>query len=222
MQVIVTTDPAAAALEAALWMASQLRNAVRRRGAASVAISGGRTPAAMFDALGGMDVDWDAVTVFQVDERVAPDGDAARNAVLLESLPVPRSRRVAMPVTARDLPAAAARYAAGLPDRFDVVHLGLGDDGHTASWPPGDPVVDQSAAVAMSAEYRGHVRMTLTPDVVNAARHRLVLATGADKADPVQRWLLGDPSLPVQRVHRTDTVVVLDEAAAARLPAPSR
>jgi 6-phosphogluconolactonase/glucosamine-6-phosphate isomerase/deaminase len=158
--------------------------------------------------------------VFQVDERVAPDGDPARNAALLDLLPVAASRRKAMPVTARDLRAAARRYAAALPDRFDVVHLGLGDDGHTASWPPNDPVVDSGDPVALCSEYRGYVRMTLTPGVVNAARHRLVLATGTDKAHPVERWLLGDRSVPVQHVHRTATVLVLDQAAAARLPSP--
>lgn len=222
MQVSVAPDSATAAAVAAAWVARQLRNAVQRRGVAAIAVSGGRTPAAMFEALAAMDVPWARVTVFQVDERVAPDGDPARNAALLELLPVARGRRRPMPVTARDLRSATRRYAASLPARLDVVHLGLGDDGHTASWPPGDPVVDSADSVALCGEYRGHVRMTLTPAAVNAARHRLVLATGADKADPVRRWLLGDHSLPVQRVHRTDTVLVLDQAAAARLPSPAR
>lgn len=222
MQVSVAPDSATAAAEAAAWIAGQLRNAVHRRGAASIAVSGGRTPATMFGVLSGLDVPWQHVTVYQVDERVAPDGDPARNAALLDLLPVAALRRKAMPVTARDLPAAVRRYAASLPARFDVVHLGLGDDGHTASWPPNDSVVRVTDPVALSGEYRGHVRMTLTPAVVNAARHRLVLATGADKAVPVERWLLGDASLPVQHVHRTDTVLVLDREAAARLPSPPR
>jgi 6-phosphogluconolactonase/glucosamine-6-phosphate isomerase/deaminase len=105
-----------------------------------------------------------------------------------------------------------------LPDRFDVVHLGVGDDGHTASWPPGDPVADSDEPVSLSGQYNGFVRMTLTPRVVNAARHRLVLATGEAKASPISQWLLGDASLPIQRVRRTETVVVLDRAAAALLP----
>jgi 6-phosphogluconolactonase len=221
MQLRVAPDPAAAAVDAARWMARQLRNAVRRRAVATMAVSGGRTPAAMFAALAEMDVPWDRVTVFQVDERVAPDGDPARNAALLRLLPVAASHRREMPVTSRDLAAAARRYAAGLPDRFDVVHLGLGDDGHTASWPPDDPVVQSTTEVAMSEEYRGHIRMTLTPAVVNRARHRLVVVTGADKALPVRKWLLGDHSLPVQHIRRTDTVVVLDATSAALLPSPS-
>ncbi len=208
-------------MAAADWLARRLRDAVRRRGAASVAFSGGRTPAAMFAALVELDVPWHDLTVFQVDERVAPDGDDARNAPLLDMLPVRAAQVRLMPVTARHLGAAAGRYAARLPESFDVVHLGLGDDGHTASWPPGDSVVDSTAAVALSAEYRGHVRMTLTPHVVNGARARLVLATGPDKAVPVRDWLLHRASLPVERVRRTGTVVVLDASAAALLPLPA-
>ena len=219
MDVRIAPDAAAAAEAAADWLARRLRDAVRRRGAASLAVSGGSTPAAMFRAVAGMPVPWEHVAVWQVDERVAPDGDPARNAALLELLP-PAARVRPMPVTVRDLRAGARRYAAALPDRFDVVHLGLGDDGHTASWPPGDPVVDSDAPVALSAEYRGHVRMTLTPAVVNASRSRLVLAAGADKAGPVAAWLLHRASLPVERVRRTGTVVVLDAAAAAALPLP--
>lgn len=221
MDLRIASDATGAAAEAADWTAYQLRGAVRRRGVATLAASGGSTPAAMFAALATMDVPWDSVTVFQVDERVAPDGDPARNIGLLDVLP--RAVTVhAMPVGAADLTAACARYAALLPARLDVVHLGIGDDGHTASWPPGDAVVTAAGPVALSGTYRGHVRMTLTPSVVNAARHRLVLAAGADKAVPVERWLLGDESVPVHHVRRSDTVVVIDLAAAARLPGTPR
>ncbi|HSB86846.1 MAG TPA: 6-phosphogluconolactonase, partial [Ilumatobacteraceae bacterium] len=113
---------------------------------------------------------------------------------------------------------AAQRYATDLPDRLDVVHLGIGDDGHTASWPPGDPVIEASDRVALSGEYKGRVRMTLTVPAVNAARHRLVLATGTSKAPVVERWLLDDRRLPIDRVRRANTTVILDAAAAARLP----
>ncbi len=217
MDVRVTADAAAAAVEAAGWTAHQLRGAVQRRGAATIAVSGGTTPAAMFRELAMLEVPWECVTVYQVDERVAPDGDAARNAALLDLFPA-AARVLPMPVTDDDLHAAAARYAAALPSRLDVVHLGLGDDGHTASWPPGDRVVDDEALVALSGTYRGHVRMTLTPVAVNAARHRLVLAAGSDKAAPLEGWLLGSTALPVRRVRNSDTIVVVDVAAAARLP----
>jgi 6-phosphogluconolactonase/glucosamine-6-phosphate isomerase/deaminase len=127
-----------------------------------------------------------------------------------------------MAVTARDLEAAADAYGALLPDKLDVVHLGLGDDGHTASWPPGDPVIEATGKVALSAEYKGRRRMTLTVSAVNAARHRVVLATGSAKAPVIERWLLHDHGLPVDRVSRTNTLVVLDSAAAARLPYQAR
>lgn len=218
MDITVAPDPQAAAGEAAAWVARQLRNAVSRRGAASVAFSGGPTPVLMLAALAALPVPWEATTVFQVDERVAPDGDPDRNAALLDVLRPLRPTVRLMPVTTRDLGAARRRYAALLPDRLDVVHLGLGDDGHTASWPPGDPVIDDRRTVAMSGEYKGRMRMTLTVAAVNAARHRLVLVTGPAKAAIIERWLLHDHALPVDRVSRTNTLVVLDTRAAARLP----
>jgi 6-phosphogluconolactonase len=225
VDIVVAPDSHAAALEAASWMARQLRNAVARRGVATVAFSGGSTPALMLDALAGLQVPWDATTVFQVDERVAPDGDPDRNSPLLDVLrllrPTPPAIHL-MPVLATDLDSASALYAALLPDRIDVVHLGLGDDGHTASWPPGDPVIDAAGSVAMSGEYKGRVRMTLTVPTVNAARHRMVLATGSSKAGIVERWMLHDPSLPVNRVRRTNAHVVLDAQAAARVPYQAR
>ena len=222
MDLRVAPDAAGAAAEAASWTAHHLRNAVLRRGSATLAVSGGMTPVAMFVALATMEVPWDNLTVFQVDERVAPDGDAARNAPLLDLFPVDESHRRLMPVTDADLRAAADRYAGELPERFDMVHLGLGDDGHTASWPPGDGVVDSTVSVALCGLYRGHVRMTLTPVVVNAARHRVVLAAGSDKAAALERWLLGDLDVPAQHLRRSDTVVVVDQAAAVRLPGPHR
>lgn len=221
MDIHVAPDAQTAAVDAAEWMSRQLRNAVRRRGAASFAVSGGSTSVLMFADLARRDVPWANVTVWQVDERLAADGDLARNAGLLEALPLRRAQVHLMPVTARQLSSAMRRYAAGLPDRFDVVHLGMGDDGHTASWPPGDAVLAAVDPVALCGLYNGFVRMTLTPPVVNAARHRLVLAPGTAKAAPMRRWLLEDRALPIQRVRRTNTVVVIDTAAAAQLPAAS-
>lgn len=217
MHIRVAADPPTAAATAAALIARRIRAAAALRERVGFAVSGGSTPALMFAALAGMSVPWTQLDVYQVDERVAPDGDPARNLGLLEAFAERGARVVAMAVSAVDVRRAAARYASRLPDWLDVVHLGVGDDGHTASWPPGDPVVDAPTLVAVSGRYRGHVRMTITPAVVNRARSRVVLATGADKAAPIERWLLGDPGVPVQRVRRTGTTIVLDEAAAALL-----
>jgi len=220
VEIVVGTDAPDAAAGAAAWLARRIRSAVRLRGSVHVAFSGGTTPGLMVAALAAMDLPWGTVHAWQVDERVAPDGDPDRNSGLVGDLPVPRGNVHLMAVGASNLGAAAARYAAELPPVLDIVHLGLGDDGHTASWPPGDPVVDDRARVGLSGEYRGRVRMTLTPAAVNAARARLVLATGPGKAGVVERWLLGDPALPIQRVRRTGTTVVLDAAAAGRVVTP--
>lgn len=221
MNITVAVDDIGAAEWAARFIARRLTGAVRRRGRASLAVSGGVTPAVMFDHLVGLGVDWSQIDLFQVDERLAPDGSVDRNATQLMAHLVDPLRLSArsvhlMPVGAARARAAATRYAERLAavGRLDVVHLGIGDDGHTASWPPGDPVADSTASVAFSQQYRGTVRMTLTPPVVNGARCRVVLATGATKAWAVQQWLLGDRALPIQRVHRSGTELVLDHAAA--------
>lgn len=203
-------------VDAATWLARRLRDAVRRRGRAALAASGGSTAPPLFDALVELDVPWDRVEIWQVDERVAPDGHHDRNAIQLEVFPTAVHP---MPVTATDLEAAAVGYAEGLPERFDVVHLGLGDDGHTASWPPGDPVVDCDEPCAVVGEFNGYRRMTLTPPVVNAARSRLMLTHGSAKAPLLRRWIARDLLLPVARVRRTDTWTFIDPAAGSELPA---
>ena len=211
MDLRVSDEPA---VMAAKTIARRLRDAHRRRGAASLALSGGGTAPAMIEAMLVERLAWEALTVWQVDERVAPDGDADRNALQLERLPC---RVRLMPVTAVDLRAAAARYARSLPERFDVVHLGVGDDGHTASWPPGNrDVLVTDRLVEIVPPFNGRARMTLTPRVVNTARARVVLATGAAKRAVIARWLGGDGSLPIGTVRRTATTVVLDPAAAPR------
>lgn len=212
MDIRVSEDPADAA---AAWMAGRLRDAVRRRGHASVAVSGGSTAPPMFAALVDLEVPWERIVIWQVDERVAADGSSDRNAIQLASFP---GEVRLMPVTSPDLRAAARDYAQHLPDRFDVVHLGLGDDGHTASWPPGDEVIDSRRNVEVTREFNGRIRMTLTPGAVNAARSRLMLAVGIAKAAAVEGWLLRDASLPVVRVRQSGTIVFLDPEAASRLP----
>jgi 6-phosphogluconolactonase/glucosamine-6-phosphate isomerase/deaminase len=213
MRIVVSDDPAADAAAAILrW----LRGAVRHRGGASLAVSGGSTAPPMIAVIASALREQPdlaaALTVWQVDERVAPDGDAARNAGQLGDLPC--AVRL-MPVTSVDLRAAARRYASSMPERFDVVHLGIGDDGHTASWPPGEPGIALSnRLVEVTGTFNGWRRMTLTPHPVNTARARLVLAGGASKRPVVERWLRGDPVLPISHVRRVGTTVMLDELAA--------
>lgn len=174
-------------------------------------------------------VDWERVTIWQVDERVVPDGHADRNANQLWFVPAATEL---MPVTGDDLAGATLRYAERLPERFDAVHLGLGDDGHTASWPPRPhhdaDVPHRGGGVAMVGDFNGHGRMTLTAGPVNAARSRLLLVTGAAKAGVVRRWLDRDAALPASTVRRSRTTLFLDPAAAALVgeldgePAPRR
>lgn len=214
MDVQIVASPAAVAGFTAVRIAARLRAAVAARQRASIGFSGGNTPRPMISVLAGLDVPWARVDVFQVDERVAPDGDPARNASVLDALPVDPERIHLMDVTAADLEAACRRYARRLPGRFDVIHLGLGDDGHTASWPPGDSVIDRTEAVAVSGVFNGRMRMTLTPPAVNAARWRVVQVVGPSKADALRRWLDGDDALPISAVRRTGTLIVADPAAA--------
>ncbi len=212
MELRVSNDPAVAA---ATWLGPRLQDAVRDRGVATLAVSGGDSAPPMFEALLQLDVPWESVTIWQVDERVAPDGDPSRNALQLAGFPCTVR---AMPVTDVDLPSAARRYASSLPERFDVVHLGLGDDGHTASWPPGHDVVDSTQGCEVIGEFNGFERMTLTPMVVNAARLRLMLTYGESKAPMVRRWLLEDPTIPVSRLRSPSTIAFLDGPAGDQLP----
>ena len=211
-------DAGAVARRGAEEVAAAARGAIEARGRFAFAVSGGRTPWEMFRELAAEDVDWRRVGIWQVDERVAPDGDPDRNLTELADILPGAAHLDPMPVTDPDLDAAAERYAASLPDGFDLIHLGMGDDGHTASLVPGDPVLEVTDRdVALTAEYRGRRRMTLTYPVLDRARGVLWLIAGEDKAATLPRLLAGDRSIPAGRVAATDQLVVADRAAASEL-----
>jgi 6-phosphogluconolactonase/glucosamine-6-phosphate isomerase/deaminase len=211
---LVVVDDAGA--EAGRRLGAAIGDAVAERGAATIALSGGSAPGRMLPSVGG-DVDWAAVDIVQVDERIAPDGDEDRNlGPILGHLPAAARPRVRpMPVTAQDLEAAADAYAVDLPSRFDVIHLGIGADGHTASLVPGDPVLDVlDRDVALTSEaYQGRRRMTLTFPALARAGLVLWLVTGRDKAVALRKLLADDERIPASRVAAPRQVVVADPAA---------
>ncbi len=212
----ILPDPDAVAERGAELVAEHARAAIADHGEFTLAVSGGTTPWAMLGRLAGR-VPWERVTIYQVDERVAPDGDPERNLTHLRAslLPGAAADIRAMPVGAHDLESAAADYAAALPEQLDLVHLGLGADGHTASLVAGDPALDVlDRDVAVTGEYQGRRRMTLTYPALNRAHRILWLVTGADKRDALQRLLDGDRSIPAGRVDAGRAVVVADAAAA--------
>jgi 6-phosphogluconolactonase len=229
MKIDVFADPESAAREAARTVAAAAREAVAARGQFAAAFSGGHTPWVMLRALADEDVPWDKVHVVQVDERVAPSGDRDRNLThlresLLDYTPLHPDHIYAMPVEEHDLTAAVVGYdhmlqrLAGSPPVLDLVHLGLGPDGHTASLVPGDPVLEiTDADVAVTGPYQGHPRMTLTYPILNRSRRILWLVTGSDKAGMLVRLVHGDQSIPAGRVRQEAAIVIADEAAAEQL-----
>jgi 6-phosphogluconolactonase len=213
---VVLADAEAAARRGAEMIAAAAAESIDARGGFSLAVSGGHGPWRMFELLEDHPVDWDRTELLQVDERVAPDGDDDRNLThLVASLPAPARERVrAMPVTDFDLEAAAARYGELLPERIDLVHLGLGPDGHTASLVPGDPVLEVGdRPVAVTGVYQGRRRMTLTYPALAAARRILWLVTGTDKREALAKLRAGDRSIPAGRVPGDDAALVCDQAA---------
>jgi 6-phosphogluconolactonase len=216
-QLEVLPDAAAAAQRAAELIASSAAASIVAKGSFAFAASGGTEPWEMYRRLGDFEIDWERVEVFQVDERVAPDGDSDRNLThLLESLPEAAHERVRpMPVTEDDLERAADSYAELLPDRLDLIHLGLGADGHTASLVPGDPVLDvEDRRVAASGEYQGYRRLTLTYPELERAGRLLWLITGKSKRDPLGWLLSNERSIPAGRVEAEESTVIADRDAA--------
>lgn len=229
MKLVVGADPAGAATVAADLVERHARAAIGARRRFVLALSGGRGPVPFLEQLAVRDIDWAATWVLQVDERLAPDGDPARNAGLLTATLGDVLDRVGAFLPVKVDPAdpaatvaahrAALVEAAGDPPVVDLVHLGLGADGHTASLVPGDPVVDVvDEPVALTGEYEGHRRTTLTRPVLDRARHRLWFVVGAGKERALNGLLHHDASVPAGLVRSEDATVVVDRAALGLAP----
>jgi 6-phosphogluconolactonase len=219
--IIITPDAEALASEAAQRFASLAREAVEHRGRYSVALSGGSTPASLYKLLASHlyrnRIPWQSVYLFWGDERCVPPSDPASNYRLAEETLI---RRVPIPadnqfrIRGELAPDAAARhygnvlqdFFCGPRPRFDLVLLGLGSDGHTASLFPGSStlVETEKLAVPVEAHYQDRPawRVTLTLPAINMARDVLFLVQGDDKAEIVQAVLEGpEASFPAQGVR---------------------
>ena len=225
MEIREYPTPDEAAFAAAEFLYQRAGEAIRERERFLLALSGGSTPWKMLRRLSERDLAWQLVGIVQVDERIAADGDEARNLVhlqrtLADPVRLPPAHLYAMPVVDKNLEEAAAKYEhdlaaiAGEPLILDVVHLGLGEDGHTASLIPGDPalsVIDHDVAVTDS--YKGHRRMTLTYSIINRARHILWLITGPAKAKMLTRMIQADCHIPAGLVSQKRATIIADAAA---------
>ena len=213
------------AARATAYLEQEIRDALTHQKSFSLAISGGRTPWEMLKILSKVDLPWQRINLFQVDERVAPDGHPDRNLTQLfqaiaGTAMVTQLRIFPMPVTAEDLDASAKEYAEVLDEikegkGLDIIHLGLGSDGHTASLVPGDGVLEiQNRLVACTQNpYQGRIRMTLTYPLLNAAKQILWIVTGSEKKEMVQRMLQQDPSIPAGSIRQENALLLVDQAA---------
>jgi 6-phosphogluconolactonase len=210
---------------AAAYLEQLIRETLTQKKTFSMAISGGRTPWEMLKILSKASLPWQRVNLFQVDERVAPDGHADRNlsqlfqAIEGSSL-VTRLRIFPMPVTADDLDVAAEDYSQLIHEitegkGLDLIHLGMGSDGHTASLVPGDGVlqVNDRGVACTENLYQGRIRMTLTYPLLNSAKQILWIVTGAEKQEMVQRLLKQDTSIPAGIVNQANALLMMDSAA---------
>ena len=176
-----------------------------------VALAGGSTPRLVYERLSELDLDWARWHVWWSDERVVPPDHPDSNERMAREALVDR---VAIPA-AQVHPLRSS--AVELPDRFDVILLGIGPDGHCASLFPGDAALEATEPIAL-VERPGlpppHPRLTFTYPVLNSAAATAFLVGGAEKREIVARILAGDESLPAARVSAAETVLICDEEAA--------
>jgi 6-phosphogluconolactonase len=234
LHILDISTPERWAERAAEVMAAAICAAIGRADRCLVALSGGSTPRPVFEALAAQDLLWEKVTILQVDERIVPDGDPARNLagqrdalghLGADWLPLPVEDLLEIrpddpdgseqTAAVLDAFSTALVEVAGDPPVLDLVHLGLGDDGHTASLVPGDPLVDELRSyVGLTAEYNGTRRVSLTRPVLDRARMVVWLVSGATKAGPLGRLLAGDLSIPAGLIRPAHSVVLADADAA--------
>jgi 6-phosphogluconolactonase len=208
-------DATALAHAAAAFVADLARTVATREAPFTFALSGGKSPWAMFETLAHDDVNWSHTRIYQVDERVVPESNDLRNLKSLRAALAGTNAPIeAMDVEADDLEVACWNYAALLPERFDLIHLGVGPDGHCASLVPGDPALDLTdQLVALSGPYQDTLRMTLTYPALARADQLLWLISGNDKRDALAKLLASDPSIPAGRVVAGASLVMADRAA---------
>lgn len=217
------------AKEAASFIADRIRENLSKKGFFTMAISGGRTPWEMIKELAAEDLPWEKVYLFQVDERIAPDGHQDRNLTQLFNTIqgtrlMTRLNIFPMPVIAEDLDQACEEYADYIKTitetgKLDLIHLGMGADGHTASLIPGDEVLEvMDKNVAMtSTPYQGRNRMTLTYPLINQAEKILWIITGEEKAEMLERLLQQDPTIPAGRINQSNAIILTEECAAVKI-----
>jgi 6-phosphogluconolactonase len=227
-ELIVGSQPAELVRQASEWLRLEVTRAIAERGSCALALAGGRTPEPIYrDLAAGSSVAWERVDVFFSDERAVPPDHLDSNyrmvyLALLSRVPIPGGQVHRMEAERPDREAAAREYERSLPPRLDVLLLGMGPDGHTASLFPGSAALDERhrLVVPVVGAKAPAERLTITPPVIEAARKVAVIATGADKAAMVVRAIEGPlvpKAVPVQLAQRG--FWFLDQAAAARLTA---
>ena len=225
-RLIVSANPMELVRQAAAWLESEITRAIAAQGSCGLGLAGGKTPEPVYRELAlASSVDWTRVDVFFGDERSVPPDHPESNyhmvhLALLSRVAIPAGQVHRMEAERPDRDAAARDYECLLPSQLDVLLLGMGPDGHTASLYPGSAALDERhrLVVPVVGPKAPAERLTVTPPVIEAARTVAVIATGEDKAAMVARAIegpLAPKAVPVQLALRG--VWYLDQAAAGRL-----
>lgn len=226
---LIVVDKADYARTAADWILRQAEQAAKARGVCTVALAGGGTPRPVYEELGRSNtLPWDQIDWYFSDERGVPMDHPESNyhmvlGTLFKAHIEALGRTYRMPADAHDIESAADNYGRRFPDPVDILLLGLGTDGHTASLFPGSPAVDvrDHRVVPSRSPKAPHQRLTITPAVIENARSVVMLATGVEKAPMVAR-ALGGPldvkAVPAQLARQATWIV--DQAAAGQVLNP--